>query len=74
MKTITVKERISKVLLENTNGFLSIEEIARIGYGEAYMRDTQKQLNGLIKRNISHAIALLSDKGLVVLKDLEEEL
>jgi len=70
-KELTVKEKIGKVLMENANGFLSLEEIAEIAYGSAYVRPSKPHYNGLIKRNMDHAIALLSKLGFTVVKDLE---
>lgn len=71
MKTLSVKQRIYTVLMENELEFLSHEEIAEIAYGLAYLRETKKHLNGLIKRNIPHAIAMLAEDGYVVIKDLQ---
>ena len=71
MKKLTVKQKICDVLMENNNGFLSIEEIAQRAYSEAYMKETKKHLNGLVKRNMVHAIAELSLEGYLVIKDLE---
>ena len=71
MKKLSVKQKIADVLMENENGFLSIEQIAAIAYEDAYMKETKKHLNGLIKRNITHAIAILSEEGFLVIKDLE---
>ena len=72
MKKVSVKQKIAEVLMENDNGYLSIEKIAALAYENAYRKETKKHLNGLIKRNISHAIALLSEEGYLVIKDLEE--
>jgi len=71
MKKLSVKQKIADVLMENDNGFLSIEQIASLAYEDAYMKETKKHLNGLIKRNITHAVALLSEEGFLVIKDLE---
>ena len=71
MEKMSVKQKIAEVLMENDNGFLSIEEIAKLSYQDAYMKETRKHLNGLIKRNIIHAIAMLSEEGFLVIKDLE---
>jgi len=71
MKKVSVKQKIAEVLMENDNGFLSIEQIASLAYKEAYMKETKKHLIGLVKRNMSHAIALLSEEGYLVIKDLE---
>jgi hypothetical protein len=71
MTKISVKQKIAEVLMENTNGFLSIEQIASLSYKDAYMKETKKHLNGLIKRNITHAIAMLMEEGFLVIKDLE---
>lgn len=72
MKKVSVNQKIAEVLMENDNGFLSIEQIALLAYKDAYMKETKKHLNGLVKRNMSHAIALLSEEGYLVIKDLEE--
>ena len=72
MKKLSVKQKIADVLMENNNGFLSIEQIAQLSYQDAYMKETRKHLNGLIKRNMTHAIALLSEEGFLVIKDLEQ--
>lgn len=67
---LPVKKLIAKVLLENQNGYLDHEQIAEIGYGNAFVKATKKHLIGLIKRSMSHAIALLSDmdEGYLVVK------
>lgn len=72
MEKVSVKQKIAEVLMENDNGFLSIEKIAALAYENAYMKETKKHLNGLIKRNITHAIAMLSEEGYLVIKDLEK--
>ena len=46
MKKLSVKQKIADVLMENENGFLSIEQIAAIAYEDAYMKETKKHLNG----------------------------
>jgi len=71
MKKLTVKDRIYEVLMENQNGFLTPEQIAEISYGPAYIRDTRKGLDSLIKRNMIYAIGQLNKDGYVVIKDLE---
>lgn len=71
MKTIPVRQRIYTVLTENQNDFINHEDIAQITYGEAYLKETKKFLNSLIKRNIPHAIAMLAEDGYVVIKDLQ---
>lgn len=71
MEKISVKQKIADVLMVNDNGFLSIEQLAELCYEGAYMKETKKHLNGLIKRNISHAIAMLSEEGFLVIKDLQ---
>jgi hypothetical protein len=71
MKAPSVKNKISVVLMENKNGFLSIEEIAKRAYGDSYMKETKNHLNALVRRNITHAIADLSQEGYLVIKDLE---
>lgn len=68
---LPVKKRIYTVLLENKNGFLNYEEIAQIAYGDAYVKATKKHLNGLIKRNVQHGIAMLTEDGYMVIKDLQ---
>jgi len=45
MKTLTVKQRIYTVLIENKNDFLSIDEIAETAYDVAYLKETKKHLN-----------------------------
>lgn len=71
MKKVSVNQKIAEVLMENDNNFLSIEQIASLAYKDAYMKETKKHLIGLVKRNMSHAIALLSEEGYLVIKDLE---
>jgi len=71
MKKVSVKQKIADVLMENDNGFLSIEQIAALAYKDAYMKETKKHLTGLVKRNITHAIAMLTEEGFLVIKDLE---
>lgn len=72
MKKLSVKQKIADVLMENDNGFLSVNQIAALAYENAYMKETRKHLNGLVKRNMTHAIALLSEEGFLVIKDLEQ--
>ena len=66
MSQITVKQKIFMALDANENGFMSVEDIAKVAYGDAYMKETKKHLKGLIQRNISHGIALLSEYGKLV--------
>ncbi len=70
-KLNTVRLRIAHALLENEGGFMSISEIAAAGWGAAYMPDTKKVLEGKVLRSMAHATALLSERGFMVVKDLE---
>lgn len=67
MSKITVKQKIYQALMENTNGFMSVEDLAETIYQDAYMRETKKHLTGLVKRNITHAIAMLAEDGQLVI-------
>ena len=69
---LTVKQRIYNVLMENQNGELNYQEIAERAYGDAFLRETKKYLTGLVKRNISHAIAMLAEDGYIVIRVLEK--
>lgn len=65
MKELSVKQRIQDVLLSNTDVYLNHKEIAEIGYGVSYIRDTKNQLNMKIARNVNAAInELLEIEGL----------
>ncbi len=68
---LTVKQRIYNVLMENKNGELNHEEIAERAYGDAYLRETKKHLTGLVKRSVSHAIAMLAEDGYIVVRVLD---
>ena len=61
-----VKERIYQVLLENENGFLTVEQIAKLAFKNVYMSETKKHLNGLIKRNMVYAIGELTKNGFII--------
>lgn len=67
MKKLTVKQKIYDTLMDNENGFMSIETIAKETYRDAYMKETSKHLNGLVQRNMTHAIAMLSGDGYIVI-------
>lgn len=69
-KELAVKEKIANVLIQHSeDSFLSIEQIASIAYGDAYLKETKKHLDGLVKRNMIHAIALLVENNLIVIKN-----
>jgi hypothetical protein len=68
MKELSVKQRIQDVLLSNTEIYLNYKEIAEIGYGDGYIRDSRNALNAKISRNVSSAInELLEGEGLHVI-------
>ena len=68
MKTkVSVKDKICAALLENEGDFLSVEQLAQNIYKEAYMKETSRYLNGLVQRNVIHAIAMLHEDGHLVL-------
>ena len=72
---LAVKDKIANVLMQHSeDSFLSIEQIASLAYEGAYLKETKKHLNGLVKRNMPHAIALLSEMNIIVIKDLEPTL
>lgn len=71
MEKLTVKAKIFATLKDNAekvdSDFMSVEEIAKETYGDAYMKETSKHLNGLVQRNMTHAIAMLAEDGEIVI-------
>lgn len=68
---LTVKERIRRVILSNTDTWLSNKDVAELGYGEAYIRDSANGLNAKIARNMHSAISTLLEEGVIVLSEFK---
>jgi len=72
MKELSTKERIASALLGNKNGYLTVEQIAEIGFDVQYGKQTKKHLNSVVKRNMPHAITYLYEEyGVLVAIDKE---
>lgn len=68
MSTTTIQRRILNVLVEHKEKkYMSISDIARLAYGDAYIRDTKKHLENLIRRNIYPTIGLAMQNDMIVL-------
>ena len=76
MKTTPIKRRILNVLVQYKDmPYLTVEDIARLAYGEAYIRDTRKHLKALVQRNIYSVMELAADNKMFLLpvKDRDKE-
>ena len=61
----TVKEKILNALVKHShNGVLTLREIAELAYPDTE-KEFKKHAEGLVKRNIAHAMALGSEQGFV---------
>ena len=68
MKTTPIKRRILNVLVQyKESGFLTVSDIARLAYGSAYIRDTRKHLDKLVRRNIYSVMDLAIENNMIVL-------
>ena len=68
MRTTAIKRRILNVLVQyKDRSYLTISEIAELAYGEAYIRDTKKGLDNLVKRNIYSAMDLAIENDMILL-------
>jgi hypothetical protein len=68
MSTTAIKQRILNVLIKHKDRkYITISEIARLAYGDAYIRDTRKHLDQLIRRNIYSAMELAMQNDMIVL-------
>jgi hypothetical protein len=66
--TIKINSRILNALVNSKNAtYMTVEDIARAAYGEAYIRDTRKYLNALIKRNMASAMELAIKNDMIIL-------
>jgi len=72
--SISINQRVKNVLIQNLEedgGFLSLSEITRFAYGDAYIKETKKTLTGKVKRAMLQVIKDLENAGLIVMKDRE---
>jgi hypothetical protein len=69
-----VKDMIVEVLANNTNGYMTVADIAEIAFAGSYSAYTYKHLNDLVKRSIYSAIAKLHKQGLVVIGKKNEKI
>jgi len=69
-----VKDMIVDVLAQNTDGYMTVADIAEIAFAGSYSAYTYKHLNDLVKRSIYGAIAKLHEQGLVVIGKKNEKL
>lgn len=68
MRTTSIKRRILNVLVQyKDRSYLTISEIAELAYGEAYIRDTRKHLDAIVRRNIYSVGDLAIDNNMIVL-------
>ena len=61
------KELIADVLLNNTNGYLTAQDIAELTFGPQYGWHSRKTLDDKVKRNIYGAMAQLTAQNYVVI-------
>jgi hypothetical protein len=68
MSTTPIKRRILNVLVQHKeSAYLTVEQIAEHAYGDAYIRDTKKHLDNIVRRNIYSAIELAIDNNMIIL-------
>lgn len=68
MKTTPIKRRILNVLVQyKDRPFLTVSEIAQLAYGVAYIRDTKRHLDGIVRRNIYSVMDLALENDMIVL-------
>ncbi len=68
MSTTPIKRRILNVLVQHKeSAYLTVEQIAEYAYGDAYIRDTKKHLNGIVRRNIYSAMEMAIDNNMIIL-------
>ncbi|MFO8067444.1 MAG: hypothetical protein R6U11_07675 [Bacteroidales bacterium] len=68
MRTTSIKRRILNVLVQyKDRSYLTISEIAELAYGEAYIRDTRKHLDNLVRRNIYSTMELALENSMIIL-------
>jgi len=68
MKTTAIKRRILNVLVQyKDRSFLTISEIAQLAYGVAYIRDTRRHLDNIVRRNIYSVMELALENDMIVL-------
>jgi hypothetical protein len=68
MKTTPIKRRILNVLVQyKDRPFLTVSEIAQLAYGVAYIRDTRRHLDAIVRRNIYSVMDLALENDMIVL-------
>ena len=68
MKTTPIKRRILNVLVQyKDRPYLTVSEIAQLAYGVAYIRDTRKHLDRIVRRNIYSVMELATENDMIVL-------
>lgn len=66
-KYVAVKTRILNVLVENENGFISVDEIAEKALGPFPNGQFRNLGIKQVKQNMGHAIELGAERGLIVI-------
>jgi hypothetical protein len=61
MSNLSTKQRIIDVLVSNKDQWLRSDEIAELGFSEAYIKETRAMLNSKIARNMNQAITAMLD-------------
>jgi hypothetical protein len=61
MSNLSTKQRIIDVLVSNKDQWLRSDEIAKIAFSEAYIKETKSMLNAKIARNMNQAITAMLD-------------
>ena len=74
MKLPSIKELIYDSLINNENGYLTVQELASQVFGAQYGKYTKKGLEDKIRRNIYGSIAMASENGLLVIGKRNNEL
>jgi hypothetical protein len=74
MKTTPIKKRILNVLVQyKERPYLTVSEISSLAYGVAYIRDTKRHLDSIVRRNIYSASALALENDMIVLPVKKKE-
>jgi len=66
-KAELVKDLVTVVLTDNTNGYMTVGDIAEIAFGQAYNAYTYKGLDEKVRRSIDGARNIIAANGDVLL-------
>ena len=68
MRTTPIKRRILNVMAQyKDRPYLTVSEIAGLAYGSAYIRDTRRHLDSLVRRNIYSVMDLAVQNDMIII-------